>query len=86
MDAVTSLLGLIAPDQGSVAEFEGQQLGADARRRPAAQLKALQIVFQNPDSALNRRHSVRSLISRPLTRLAGLYWKALRNLLEELIT
>ena len=49
------------------------------------QLKALQIVFQNPDSALNRRHSVRSLITRPLIRLAGLSGAALRDRLEELI-
>ncbi len=32
----------------------------------------MQIVFQNPDSALNRRHSVRNIISRPLIQLAGL--------------
>jgi peptide/nickel transport system ATP-binding protein len=42
-------------------------------------------VFQNPDSALNRRHSVRALISRPLSRLAGLSGSALRDRLEELI-
>jgi len=48
-------------------------------------LRALQIVFQNPDSALNRRHSVRSLISRPLSRLAGLSGATLRDRLAELI-
>jgi peptide/nickel transport system ATP-binding protein len=79
------LLGLTAPDQGSVVTLEGKPLNADARRRPREILRALQIVFQNPDSALNRRHSVRSLISRPLTRLAGLSGTALRNRLEELI-
>ena len=42
-------------------------------------------MFQNPDSALNRRHTVRSLISRPLTRLAGLSGTALRDRLAELI-
>ena len=42
----------------------GQAAEPDARRRPREVLRALQIVFQNPDSALNRRHSVRSLISR----------------------
>jgi peptide/nickel transport system ATP-binding protein len=31
----------------------------------------MQIVFQNPDSALNRRHSVRYLIGRAITKLAG---------------
>ncbi len=63
------LLGLTAPDEGSVIELEGTALGRDARRRPHDQLRALQIVFQNPDSALNRRHTVRRLISRPLSQL-----------------
>ena len=40
--------------------------------RSIAQRKALQIVFQNPDSALNRAHRVRTLIGRSLARLAGL--------------
>ena len=79
------LLGLIPPDQGSVVTLEGKPLSPDARRRPREVLRALQIVFQNPDSALNRRHSVRSLISRPLIRLAGLSGKALQDRLAELI-
>jgi peptide/nickel transport system ATP-binding protein len=79
------LLGLTAPDQGSVVTLHGTPLGADVRRRPREILRALQIVFQNPDSALNRRHTVRALISRPLSRLAGLSGSALRDRLEELI-
>jgi peptide/nickel transport system ATP-binding protein len=79
------LLGLTAPDPGSVVTLHGKPLSPDARRRPRDVLRALQIVFQNPDSALNRRHSVRSLISRPLSRLAGLSGQALQNRLEELI-
>jgi peptide/nickel transport system ATP-binding protein len=80
------LLGLTAPDQGSVVTLHGAPLSPDARRRPRAVLRALQIVFQNPDSALNRRHTVRALISRPLSRLAGLSGARLRERLEELIT
>ena len=38
----------------------------------ADELRALQIVFQNPDSALNRRHSVRRILLRSLTKLAGI--------------
>jgi peptide/nickel transport system ATP-binding protein len=79
------LLGLTAPDQGSVVTLHGKPLSADVRRRPREILRALQIVFQNPDSALNRRHTVRALISRPLSRLAGLSGSALRDRLEELI-
>jgi peptide/nickel transport system ATP-binding protein len=80
-----ALLGLVTPDEGSVVELDGQPLKADARHRPRAQLKALQIVFQNPDSALNRRHTVRYLISRPLTRLAGLSGARLRERLADLV-
>ena len=80
------LLGLLPPDPGAIVELEGQPLAADVRRRPRSQLKELQIVFQNPDSALNRRHTVRRLISRPLARLAGLSGERLRARLTELIT
>jgi len=80
-----SLLGLIPPDEGSVITLDDQPLGADARRRPRDQLKALQIVFQNPDSALNRRHTVRRLISQPLSRLAGLSGARLRERLTDLV-
>jgi peptide/nickel transport system ATP-binding protein len=79
------LLGLTAPDAGSVVTLHGKPLPPDARRRPRQTLRALQIVFQNPDSALNRRHTVRSLVTRPLTRLAGLSGQPLRDRLEELI-
>jgi peptide/nickel transport system ATP-binding protein len=79
------LLGLTVPDQGSTITLEGAALSPDARRRSRNTLRALQIVFQNPDSALNRRHTVRSLISRPLTRLAGLSGEPLRDRLAELI-
>ena len=45
----------------------------------------MQIVFQNPDSALNRRHTVRQLIARPLEKLAGLSGAALRERLLDLV-
>jgi peptide/nickel transport system ATP-binding protein len=79
------LLGLIPADPGSVLDFDGQPLPGDVRRRPREQLRALQIVFQNPDSALNRRHTVRRLISRPLTRLAGLSGSRLAERLTDLV-
>jgi peptide/nickel transport system ATP-binding protein len=80
-----ALLGLIPPDDGSVIDLDGEPVAPDARRRTRDQLKALQIVFQNPDSALNRRHSVRRLISQPLSRLAGLSGARLRERLADLV-
>jgi peptide/nickel transport system ATP-binding protein len=79
------LLGLTAPDEGSVVTLHDKPLNPDVRRRPREVLRALQIVFQNPDSALNRRQTVRALISRPLSRLAGLSGARLRDRLEGLI-
>jgi peptide/nickel transport system ATP-binding protein len=79
------LLGLTAPDAGAVVALNGSPLAPDVRRRPRAVLRSLQIVFQNPDTALNRRHSVRSLIGRPLTRLAGLSGSAKQKRLMELL-
>jgi peptide/nickel transport system ATP-binding protein len=79
------LLGLVEPDQGSAVTLGGALLAPSARRRPLGQLRDLQIVFQNADSALNRRHSVRRLISAPLARLAGLSGAALRGRLTELV-
>ena len=66
-------------------DLDGEPLQADARHRTRDQLKALQIVFQNPDSALNRRHTVRRLISQPLSRLAGLSGARLRERLADLV-
>ncbi|CAG4890231.1 ABC transporter ATP-binding protein [Paraburkholderia saeva] len=66
------LLGLVSPDAGSVIELDGAQLPARVTRRNDEQVKSLQIVFQNPDSALNRSHSVRRLIGRALSRLGAL--------------
>ncbi|HEX9063596.1 MAG TPA: ABC transporter ATP-binding protein [Streptosporangiaceae bacterium] len=80
-----ALLGLITPDDGSVVEFDGRPLPVDLRRRPRELLRAVQIVFQNPDSALNRRHTVRRLISRPLSRLAGLSGSRLAERLADLV-
>jgi peptide/nickel transport system ATP-binding protein len=79
------LLGLTPPDQGATVELDDQPLPADLRRRSRDQLKSIQIVFQNPDSALNRRHTVRRLISRPLSRLAGLSGQRLRERVDDLI-
>jgi len=79
------LLGLTAPDQGSTLELEGTKLAAALARRSRDQLKAMQIIFQNPDSALNRRHSVRYLIGRSLTKLAGLSGKKREESLQEIV-
>jgi peptide/nickel transport system ATP-binding protein len=78
-------IGLTAPDAGSQVTLGGHAVAGVAPKRSAEDQKALQIVFQNPDSALNRRHSVRRLISRSLSKLGGYRGERLQQRLKELI-
>jgi peptide/nickel transport system ATP-binding protein len=64
-----TLLGLTKADEGSVVELDGKRLASAIHKRDREQVRALQIVFQNPDSALNRRFSIHRIISRALTML-----------------
>jgi len=73
------LLGLIAPDNAGSIEFDGKALPGRIHERTPDQVKALQIVFQNPDSALNRSRAVRDLIGRALTKLAHVPYAARRD-------
>jgi len=78
------LLGIVEPDPGSALSLDGTPLAGKTRTRSRDQVKAVQIVFQNPDSALNRRHSVRRLVGRSLSKLAGLSGRAREQRLVEL--
>jgi peptide/nickel transport system ATP-binding protein len=65
------LLGIIGPTSGAV-ELDGKALAPRFQKRGKDELAALQIVFQNPDSALNRRHSVRRILTRSMRKLIGI--------------
>ena len=62
--------GLLAPDSGTVT-FEGAQLRPTASRRSQDALRAIQMVFQNPDSTLNPAWSTRAILTRAVRKLAG---------------
>ncbi len=57
-----ALLGIIEPTRGSV-EVDGRALPTKLAGRSSNDVASMQIVFQNPDSALNRRHRVSRLIA-----------------------
>ena len=69
------LLGIVEPTTGLVS-LDGVPLAPRFARRSVSDLRALQMVFQNPDSALNRRHSVRRILLRSLEKLAGVTGEA----------
>ncbi len=59
------IAGLHPPRSGSI-RFEGTELAPKAVRRPRPLRRQLQIVFQNPDSSLNPRHTVLEILRRPI--------------------
>ena len=66
-----AILGIHAADPGGVITLDGQTLAGLTTRRSNEARRSIQIIFQNPDSALNRSKSVRSILLRSLGRLAG---------------
>ncbi|HEY7822943.1 MAG TPA: ABC transporter ATP-binding protein, partial [Acidimicrobiia bacterium] len=65
------LLGIHAPDDGTVITLSGDDLASELEKRDQEDIGAIQMVFQNPDSALNRRHSVHRIIGRAVQLLRG---------------
>ena len=63
------VLGLTPPEEGGVVTLDGKGLAKTLSHRDVADVGAMQIVFQNPDQALNRRHSVTRIVSRAVERL-----------------
>jgi len=57
-----AITGLLTPRAGTL-RWRGEILTATGRRTPA-QHREIQIIFQNPDSSLNPRHTVGQLIGR----------------------
>ena len=79
------LLGLTEPDSGSRIELDGKALQPLLAGRSQDDVKSVQIIFQNPDSALNRSHTIRRIIGRAIRRLSGSSDTAVGAKLLELI-
>ena len=59
-----AIVGLVPIERGEI-RLDGAPLDPRGRRTPE-QARAIQIIFQNPDSSLNPRHTVGTLIGRSL--------------------
>jgi len=62
-----TILRLVEPDAGTI-NIAGQQVSGVPQQSLEPMRRAAQIVFQNPDSSLNPRKTVRELIGRPIVR------------------
>jgi peptide/nickel transport system ATP-binding protein len=62
-----AILRLIEPERGAI-RIAGVMVSGKPQSALASMRRAAQIVFQNPDSSLNPRKTVRELIGRPIER------------------
>ncbi|MDP6831068.1 MAG: ABC transporter ATP-binding protein [Alphaproteobacteria bacterium] len=69
--AARVITGLLPPSEGKVL-YEGLPLPADHRKRSKDEKHRLQMIYQMPDTAINPRQRVRSIIGRPLEFYLGL--------------
>ena len=64
------VIGLQPPDGGEMRLF-GQPLKDSASARPKERRRQIQVVFQNPDTALNPAHTILEIVGRPLRLFQG---------------
>ena len=74
-----AVAGLLPPVRGRMHLGDGEALPGGTERRSPAQLRRIQLVFQNPDDSLNPRHTVATLLAQPLQLYFGLRAEALRE-------
>jgi peptide/nickel transport system ATP-binding protein len=79
-----TLLGIYEPDEGSEISLDDQPLPPKASARDVDAMRAMQMVFQNPDSALNRAWSVRRILRRAVHKLTGVKGDAAERRIEQL--
>ncbi len=79
-----TILGIESPDAGGNIELDEHALAPKSTGRPISDKRALQMVFQNPDSALNRGWTARHILSRSVSKLTGLKGKAVTERVDKL--
>jgi peptide/nickel transport system ATP-binding protein len=77
------LVGLTEPDAGQLV-FEGKPEPWKSSKRELGVLRAMQMVFQNPDTTLNPSWTVRRILERAVRVLLGLTGRAQHRRVAEL--
>jgi peptide/nickel transport system ATP-binding protein len=79
-----TILGIESPDAGGSLELGDHPLAAASANRPTSDKRSIQMVFQNPDSALNRGWTSRRILARSVSKLTGLKGKAVDQRVDKL--
>jgi peptide/nickel transport system ATP-binding protein len=79
-----TMLGIETVDIGGTVSIDGKSVPSATVSRSTADKRAMQMVFQNPDSALNRSWSVRRILMRSVEKLTGVKGKEAEDRVEAL--
>lgn len=79
-----AITGLLPPSEGEVV-FDGRTLSKRLANRSKDDLRQLQMIYQMADVAMNPRHTVGTIIGRPLTFYFGLRGAAREKRVIELL-
>ena len=78
------IAGVMAPNDGEVL-LDGKRLAPTLVKRTREQLRRIQFVFQNADTALNPLHSIERILGRPLAFYHGMQGEARRKRVLQLL-
>ncbi len=82
--AARVITGLLPPREGQVL-FRDKPLSRDYRKRSKEELRHAQMIYQMPDTAINPRQRIRTIIGRPLQFYLGLQGAELDRRTRELL-
>ena len=71
-----SIAGLLKTKDGKIRFEKDRDLSSDLKKRNPNDLRAIQLIFQNPDESLNPNHNVEEILSQPLKLYFGLLQEA----------
>jgi len=78
------ITGLLPATRGTIS-FLGQPLSPDLKRRDKENLRRLQMIYQMPDTALNPKQRVGTVIGRPLEFYFGIRGKEAEKRIRDLL-
>ena len=80
-----SIAGLLKTKDGQIKFINERILSSDLKLRDPNDLRAIQLIFQNPDESLNPNHTVEQILSQPLKLYFNLTGNELKKNIIDLL-
>ena len=80
-----SIAGLLKAKEGQIKFDKDKILSEDLKKRSSDDLRAIQLIFQNPDESLNPNQTVEQILSQPLKLYFDLKGEELKKNIIELL-